>query len=193
MKFFNKEETKSLIIIFIILIAISIPNFASSIKRSRDQVRRDDMGAILDALISYRDDFGIFPPSRDGMILGCKKDGAVAQMDSTGKLVVDLVPCQWGKDSLVDLTPGGSKVYLKKMPSDPDLNKGVTYTYFSDGSTFQVFGSFEETRQPEYDQKIVSRNIKCGARICNMGRFFGCTTDKSLEQCQEERFLKKTN
>lgn len=193
MKFFNKEETISIIIIFIILIAISIPNFASSIKRSRDQVRRDDMGAISDALASYRDDFGAFPRAQDGMILGCKKDGATPQMDKAGKLIVDLVPCRWGKDSLIDLTPGGSKVYLKKMPSDPDLNKGVTYTYFSDGSTFQVFASFEVKGQPEYDQKIVSRNIKCGANICNMGRFFGCTTDKSLEQCQEERFLKKSN
>ncbi len=193
MKFFNKEETISIIIIFTILIMISIPNFASSIRRSRDQVRRDDMGALSDALTSYRDDFGAFPASKDGMILGCKKDGDKSQVSKDGKPLVNLVPCQWGKDSLVDLTPGSSKVYLKIMPSDPDLNKGVTYTYFSDGSTYQVFASFEEEDEAEYDKRIVARNIACGVKVCNTGRFFGCTIDKSLEQCEQERFLKKSN
>ncbi|KKQ92409.1 MAG: hypothetical protein UU16_C0033G0008 [Candidatus Woesebacteria bacterium GW2011_GWA2_40_7] len=191
MKLFTKEETLSVIIIFVVLIAISVPNFVSSIKRSRDQVRRDDMGALSNVLASYRDDFGAFPPSQDGMILGCKKEGDNVQIGKDGKLTVNLIPCRWGKDSLVDLTPGSSKVYLKIMPRDPDLDKGVTYTYFSDGSTYQVFASFEVETEPEYDPKILSRNIMCGVKICNMGRGFGCTTNKSLEQCEQERFLKK--
>jgi uncharacterized membrane protein YhaH (DUF805 family) len=56
MKLFSKSETISLIVIFTILIAVSIPNFIVSLRRARDQTRRDDMGVMVYALGEFFSD-----------------------------------------------------------------------------------------------------------------------------------------
>lgn len=145
------------------------------------------MGALQAGLMEYFSDFGEFPiSSPDGKIMGCKAPGAEVQIDSKGRLIVDLTPCTWGQDPLVDLTPGGGKKYLNPIPQDPDGSKGVSYAYFSDGQRFQIFTSFEISTQAEVDPKIISRNISCGSKICNVGRSYGCPVSKTIEQCAEE-------
>jgi len=187
MKPFTKIELISLGLIFLVLVGVSAPNFAASIKRARDQVRRDDMAAIQGAMASYLNDFGSLPGSSpDGKIMACKKPDSKIEVDAKGRLVVDLIPCEWGHDSIVDLTPGSSKVYLDKIPLDPDTKKGVNYVYFSDGKRYQVFTSFEVKSQAEYNPKIEARNINCGARICNVGRSYNCPIDKSIEEYAKE-------
>ena len=62
MKRFTKQELAGLAIIFLLLVFISVPNFVVSLRRARDQVRKDDMGALVQALGLYFADFGIFPP-----------------------------------------------------------------------------------------------------------------------------------
>ena len=61
MKPFTKQEMFGLGIIFLVLTAISFPNFVLSLRRARDQVRRDDMGALQNALENYSIDFHQFP------------------------------------------------------------------------------------------------------------------------------------
>lgn len=188
MKKFSKEELFALIIIFGILIVISVPNFVVSLRRSRDQTRRDELGAIQAALGNYHEAFGSFPASTpDGKLLACKRPEDKVTTDAKGNLVVNLIPCEWGRDGLVDLTPGSSNIYIKTLPGDPFFSKGVSYRYISDGNMFQLFGSFEGSDEAEYDSKIVDRNIKCGNKICNVGRYYACTLDKTLEQCEAER------
>ena len=191
MKPFTKPEIKSLIVIFAILIAISVPNFVMSLRRARDQVRKDDMGSLEKALGEYFADFQTFPLSTpDGRIMACKDPGEIASVDKMGKLVVNFVPCEWGKDAIVNLMPGSDKVYMPLLPREPNYQKGASYHYFSDGQKIQIFVSLEGKDDVEYDPKIISRNIMCGNLICNAGRDYGCPTYKTLAQCEEDTLKK---
>lgn len=181
MKLFSKTETISLVVIFGILIAISIPNFIISLRRARDQVRRDDMGALVHALDVYSADFRGFPVSSpDGLIMDCLKPGDVPVKDNKGMWVVNLIPCQWGKDAFTDLING--KVYISILPRDPDYQKGAKYIYFSDGEKYQIYAAMEGMDEAEIDQKIIERNLKCGNKTCNIGRSYNVPTDLSIEE-----------
>jgi type II secretory pathway pseudopilin PulG len=182
MKPFTKSETLSIIIIFLVLIGISWPNFSLSLRRARDQVRRDDIGNIQAAIDSYYSDYGIYPASTsDGKILACKGSGP-EKVGTDGRPIVNLVPCNWGKDSWFNLTPGVNKTYLKVVPGDPNLTKGQTYVYFSDGSRYQLMGALEGADEPGYDQKLVARNVVCGNKICNIGRVTNVPLYISIEE-----------
>jgi type II secretory pathway pseudopilin PulG len=171
---FSKEEIISLFIIFLVLIGVSWPNFALSLRRARDQIRRDDLGNIEAAINSYYSDYGVFPlSSPDGQIIVCS---------ATKGTVVDLMPCRWGHDTWINLTPGVSKVYMKVLAGDPNLSRGVTYDYFSDGSRYQLLGALEGVDEPGYDAKLVSRNVKCGNKICNIGRATNVPLYISIEE-----------
>ncbi len=173
MHFFSKEEIKALAVIFLVLIGVSWPNFTLSLRRARDQVRRDDIGNIQAAIDAYYSDYGIYPSaSADGRIVACKGGGSDAESVnfSTGKLVVNLIPCIWGKDTWINLTPGVSKVYMRVLPGDPNKTRGSSYMYFSDGSRYQLFGSLEGPDEPGYDPKLAARNLSCGKQVCNIGR-----------------------
>lgn len=186
MKPFTKNELVAVLIIFLVLIGISAPNFVISLRRARDQTRRDDIGSIQGVLTDYFADFGEFPSaSPDGKIMACKKPGDKVEIDERGRLKVDFIPCEWGKDGIFDLTPDSHKVYLSSLPRDPDDKKGVKYFYFSDGSRFQILASFEVKEQADYDPKIVARKIMCGTKICNVGKDFGCPSFKTLETCEK--------
>lgn len=191
MRRFSKEELVAVVVIFLILGGISTPNFISSLMRGRDQNRKDDMGNITKFLSTYQGDFNSYPLStEDGKIVACKRPEDTVEVDKKGNLIVDLIPCVWGKDKIVDLTPGSTKVYIEVLPGDPLLDKGVTYKYFSDGARFQIFAALENEKDPEYDEKVIKRNISCGERICNLGRSYGCDIEKTLEQCQLEAMQK---
>ncbi len=188
MKPFAKSELIALFIIFIVLIAISAPNFATSIVKSRDQARKDDLGSIFGALSNYYQDFGQFPKSSlDGKIVACKSNNEEPKFDTKGRLIVNLIPCEWGKDSIVDLTPGSSKIYVSPLPRDPDfLTRGTTYMYFSDGVRYQIYGSLENHDWDEYDTNIIARNIMCGKKICNFGRSMGTPLNISIEEYERQ-------
>lgn len=167
MKPFSKQEKFSLLVIFTILILVSWPNFSLSLRRSRDQIRRDDIGNIQAAIDSYYIDYGMFPPSTtDGKIVACKASGS----ESLGPGGVDLIPCDWGHDPWINLTPGVSKTYMKVIPNDPNSSKGAKYLYFSDGSRYQLFAAMEGIDEPSYDSKLSQRNVMCGNKACNIGR-----------------------
>lgn len=171
MKFFSRQELISIAIIFLILIGISWPNFTLSMRRSRDQIRRDDIGNIQAAIDEYFDDYGVFPASSpDGKLVVCKGPGE-DKIGTDGKLQVDLIPCNWGQDTWINLTPGVNKTYMKVIPGDPRLNMGVSYVYFSDGSRYQLLAYLEGGKDEiEYDGRLERRGVKCGEKICNLGR-----------------------
>ena len=163
MKPFSKPEIISLLVIFFVLVAVSWPNFALSLRRARDQVRRDDVGNIQAAITDYYADYGIYPSSTsDGRIIACKDPA------QNGKIT--LIPCNWGKDPWINLTTGVNKVYMNRVPGDPNQPQGVNYDYFSDGSRYQIFASFEGKDESEVDPKVIAMGFKCGTRVCNVGR-----------------------
>lgn len=191
MKPFSKSEIMGVSIIFLVLVLVSIPNFIASLRRARDQVRKDDMGALQEALGEYFEDLRFYPQSNaDGKIVACLKPGETAEIDKLGHVRANFIPCEWGGDGLVDPTPGSSKVYMKLLPREPDFQKGAAYRYISDGRHAQIFVSLEGKDEPEYDPKIIARGLMCGNLICNAGRAYGCATDKSLEQCSFEELQK---
>lgn len=170
MKFFTKNELISVIIIFIILITVSWPNFALSLRRARDQTRRDDIGNIQAAIDAYYADYGVFPLStEDGKMVVCKNPNSTGIPGGDSKLI-DLIACTWGQDAWLNLTPGVNKTYMSRLPGDPNNAKGVNYVYFSDGSRYQLFASLESADEPGYDAKLAARHVKCGTRECNLGR-----------------------
>jgi type II secretory pathway pseudopilin PulG len=175
MKFFSKSELVSIIVIFLILIVVSAPNFALSLRRARDQIRRDDIGNIQAAIDSYYSDYGMFPISdNEGRIVACR--------DMVNKLEISQRPCVWGTDTWVNLTPGVDKVYMRVLPGDPYAKKGISYVYFSDGSRYQLFGSLESIDEPGYDEKLAAREVKCGNKVCNVGRAVNVPMYTTIEE-----------
>lgn len=192
MKPFSKPEIIGITVIFLVLIFVSLPNFVVSLKRARNQVRKDDMGALVHALDAYFSDFGIFPPSSpDGRVMACKKSGDPVTKDKNGRLVVNFIPCDWGKDAIKDVTQDNGKEYMHILPRDPDYKKGSSYRYISNGARYQIYVSLEGADDAEYDAKIIARNLVCGNVVCNAGRGYSATpTDISLEE-YELRLLEK--
>ena len=187
MKKFSKEELVGVTVIFLLLLVISIPNFALSIRRSRDQNRRDDIGGLAHGLEDYYADFGVFPKSNsDGEIIACKRPEAKVLVDEKGRLIVDLVPCVWGRDALVDLTPESNKVYIKALPVDPTHAKGDKYMYLSDGYRYQILAGMEAEDESGYSVGIFARKVMCGTRACNMGRSYNSPLNKSIEEYVNE-------
>ena len=188
MKKFSKNEIISLAIIFLVLLGVSIPNFVISLRRARDQVRRDDLGALQHALDEYMADFHELPPaSSDGRIMDCVKPGTTVTVDKKGGLVVNLVACNWGVDAFANLTPGLNKVYMSTLPRDPDYQKGVRYLYFSDGQRYQILAYMEGGKdEADYDPRIVARHVMCGTEVCNVGRAYNAPINISIEEYDKQ-------
>jgi len=181
MKPFSKSEIISLAVIFAILIAVSVPNFIVSLRRARDQVRRDDMGALEHSLGEYISDFKIFPSaSPDGRIMDCLKPGDKPVKNKEGGWTVSLIPCNWGKDSFINLI--NNKIYMSKLPRDPDYQKGARYLYLTDGDRYQIYAVMEGSDEAEVDPKIIARGLMCGNKICNVGRSYNVPVNISIEE-----------
>ena len=139
------------------------------------------MGVMVHDLAEYLADNRSLPlSSPDGRILDCLKPGDKPVKNDKGIWVVNSIPCEWGKDALTDLITG--KVYLSILPRDPDYQKGASYLYLSDGSRYQIYAAMEGMDEPEIDTNIITLNLKCGTRVCNMGRSYEVPTDISIEE-----------
>jgi len=181
MKPFTKPEIISLIAIFLILFAIALPKFTTSLKLARDQVRRDDMGAVQHAFDKYLAEFNNALPSAtpDGRIIDCLKPGDKPIKKTNGGWSYNPIPCNWGIDNFSNLLTG--EAYTSPLPRDPDYQKGATYLYLTDGDKYQIYAAMEDKSEPEVDPKIIARNLSCGTRICNIGRSYNVPTDISIE------------
>jgi type II secretory pathway pseudopilin PulG len=181
MKPFSKPEIISLGLIFLILVVISVPNFIVSLRRARDQVRRDDLGALVHVLDLYNSDLGEYPPaSSDGRIMDCEKPGDKPVKNKEGRWVINAIPCDWGKDAFLNLING--KVYMQIFPQDPQSKEGVKYLYFTDGDRYQIYAAMEGRDEAEIDPKIIARNLMCGTKVCNVGRSYAVPIDISIEE-----------
>ncbi|MFZ5932788.1 MAG: type IV pilin protein [Patescibacteria group bacterium] len=186
MRPFSKVELFWVLTILIAISLASLANFRVSLRRSRDVERKAGLRDVYNALESYQKDFGFFPLASEGKIVACK--GVDTKIDAKGN-IVGLVPCEWGKDSLVDVFDASFPSYLKTLPDDPFAAKGLTYVYFSSGTRFQIYASLEGEDEPEYDPKIVARSVSCGVRLCNFGLAYGNTPlDKSIEEYENEMY-----
>lgn len=197
MKFFTKRELKGIGIILFFIFLASFTNFRVALRRARDAQRRADLGVISNALLKFQADFGFFPlNSDDGKIKACKPDNfqellreaSSKEPFDTGTYLKGLKPCEWGEDSLRDLSDDTYLPYLSTIPRDSRWDKGISYRYLSNERRFQIYTHLEgEESEIGYNQGIVKRQLNCGEEICNYGKVFGQTPlDKSIEEYENE-------
>lgn len=201
MKFFSKKETLGIVVILTLIFVASLYNFRISLRRARDAQRKADLGQIANAAGAFQNDFGFYPPSLDGKIVACKKDGVDNYSEykdslSSNSNEIDLfeiyAPCEWGKDSLSDIFDPEYPPYVETLPQDPHSSTGGHYTYISSGNRFQLYAGLEGKDEDDAQSKIAERNISCGIRICDFGRASGATPlDKSIEEYENELLLEK--
>lgn len=197
MKFFTKNEFKAVLTILTAVIIVSLFNFKVSLRRARDTQRRDDLGAIYNAVEKYQLEYGFFPlSSKDGKIKACKPENyeqIIAKLTSTEKFdleayLTSLDPCEWGRDAISDLSNKTQPPYIKTIPVDPKSGENISYFYISNSRLFQIYAYLEgEEDEIGYNKGIVSRNIACGVKICNFGHAYAnIPLDKSLEEYENE-------
>jgi type II secretory pathway pseudopilin PulG len=190
MKFFSRQEALVVGFILFAVIAVSVPNFVTSIKRSRDAQRKNALGSLQNGLASFQRDLGSYPlSSPDGRILACDP---VEKKMPNGKTFVEYGPCEWGQDALADELDPAYPPYLERLPQDPISQEGASYIYFSNGVRFQIYASLELESDDEYSPKIAARGLRCGEKICNFGKSSGATPlEKSIEEYENELLEEK--
>lgn len=160
MKFFSKNESKSILVILTILFLVIGYNMSISIRRGRDATRKNDIYAIQKALDTYYQKYRIYPLStEDGKIIGCF-DGEVLR-DKISGFPLNAKVCEWGVSSFEDMSV---------MPRDPYAKKGISYLYISEGKSYEFYISLEGKDEDEYTVSILNKNLHCGNKICNYGR-----------------------
>jgi type II secretory pathway pseudopilin PulG len=193
MNFFNKKEIKMISSVLVFISIISFFNFRISIKRARDNQRKNDLGTLQSALEKFNNLTGTFPQnSPDGKIIACK--GSDTHYDKKTLTWVNVKPCEWGKDVLEDYSDSESPILMNPLPIDPKNLEGISFLYLSNGKRYQLYAYLESEDDPEFNLAIQSRNLKCGNMICNYGRAFSNTPlDKSLEEYENELLEKEVN
>jgi len=202
MKPFTRNEKLAVAAILGFTAIITLYNLNISLRRARDAQRRADIGSISNALNKYRDDFGFFPPSRDGKIVACRgnnfEEGLKDLQDDTkfdtDKFFAILTSCEWGSDSLRDVTDEAYEPYMKIIPSDPQSDQGMSYLYLSNTNRYQIFTFMEgEEEEIGYNSDIVGRQLNCGTGfICSFGKSYDSPLDMSIEE-YEMKLLENTN
>lgn len=203
MKFFTKNEFIAVLSILAAVIIVSLFNFKIALRRARDTQRRDDLGAIYNAIEKYQLEFGFFPlSSESGKIKACKPDNydqIVSELSLLPKFdleayLASLKECEWGRDAIGDITDESQPPYLKTLLQDPKFSENISYFYISNSRRFQIYAYLEgEEDEIGYNQAIVNRNITCGEKICNFGRAYANTPlDKSLQEYENELMEEKS-
>lgn len=160
MKFFTKSETKIIATIFIVLFIIIGFNMKISIRKGRDNTRKNDLSALQNALDTYLQKYKTYPlSSSNSEIIGCFSGGV--QLDPISEKPTNAEVCKWGESKFED---------SNFMPQDPSFKKGMSYYYVSDGDHYQIYISLEGKDEPEYTPSIALKNLHCGSKICNYGR-----------------------
>lgn len=180
MAFLRKSEVLTILGILIFIFLTNFFNFKISERKARDNQRNLDVSAIAEGIELYKIDYGYYPrSSSDGRITACKGPDTKIETDKYGNWVyaaknkpklINLAPCQWGQDALMDITDVNYPHYLRLIPKDSQESQGASYRYVSDGEKFQILGAFEGKNLKEYDKRILKRGIACGIRICNFGK-----------------------
>lgn len=191
MKFFTKSELKIVGSILFIIAFISFFNFRVSIRRARDNQRKNDFGTLQSALEEYNHYTGMYPlSSSEGKIIACKGDDTY--FDEVLKTWVNLKACDWGKDDLKDISDPESPIFMSPIPTDPKNLEGIAFRYISTGKRYQLLAFLEGEDEAEFDPVIKSRNLSCGVEICNFGKASGNTPlDKSIEEYENELLEKE--
>lgn len=132
--------------------AISYFNFGFSQIKARDAQRIVDVKYIAEALEQYFRDYGEYPASHLGKIVGC---GAPGFVDA----------CEWGTGKFGE--PEDQTIYLNRVPVDPiGERRSYLYVVNPEKKLYQIFAALEGGRNPYVVTGIVR---ECGKTACNFG------------------------
>lgn len=135
---FTLMELMVVIAILGVLSTLMTGNFLTSIKRSRDAQRKNDLSTIQRALEMYYEDNKTYPTG----------EGATNGLINFGNAF-----CHPDPDGCT------TKTYMQKMPNDPLANR--RYQYFSDtGTNYRIYACMEN------NQMVVPVWVNAPANIC---------------------------
>lgn len=146
-KGFTLIELLTVIAILSILAALIFGNFVTTIKKARDNRRKQDLSQVKTALELYFAEVGFYPtthPTEEGGL-------------------------PWGSALTNSL---GTKTYMKKLPQEPSRNNGYNYSYQSDGTYFKLYSCLENTEDLDYNNITPTGTPNCGVGCnnqCNYG------------------------
>lgn len=154
---FTLIELLVVIVILGILATIGLVAFTTAQARGRDSKRKSDLKQIATALELYYSDYGVYPGSNAGKIVGCP----------SGTPGTD---CEWGMmDSPSSIFRDGKTTYMRIIPGDSSGGYSYYYGAMTVDSVadqgFQLFAHLENTQDPGR----ISTNYSCGggANTCN--------------------------
>lgn len=179
----TKKEFLVFTVTILCIVLATYFNLLGALLKARDVQRKGDLGAISNGLAAYQADIYSYPASEDGHIVAC-----LGGFDDRG--IPQRRKCVWGEEGLRDIFYEDPNYpdYMKTIPQDPKTVDGVNYLYLSNGRHYQLFGHLEGLdKEPEYNPKVVARNLSCGNQICNFGVSDGETPlEKSIEEYENE-------
>ena len=124
MRGFTLMELLIVIVLLGILVAIGTGSYASSVRRGRDNRRKNDLRNIATALESYFNDKGVYPTNNsNGEMVGCH--------------AADLGVCAWGGQ----FSDQNNTLYMVLTPDDPATI--YKYYYVGTDTTYKLYAKME--------------------------------------------------
>lgn len=130
-----------------ILSAVALGAYTVSQQKGRNAVRKSNLAQIARALEVYANDFGRYPASSGGEIMGCGASGTDA--------------CSWGGTFA---TSGSlNQTYMKVLPNDPSRSARYFYST-SDRTDFMLCSTLEapSSVDPAYRDGDIPECSDCG-------------------------------
>jgi len=135
---FTLIEILVVITLLAILATIIVNSYVSTLKKGRDSRRKQDLEQVSRALELYYADNNVYP--------------ATLSWDSP----------------LVNSQVVPTKLYMKRLPSDPANTDTLEYLYETDGTYYRLFTCLENDQDANY-QIYSGKNCGSGCNNCNYG------------------------
>jgi len=122
---FTLLELLIVMVILALLAGMGLMAFGTIQMKSRDSRRKQDLSGVSKALELYHNDFGNYPASDSGLIMGCGAGGTSA--------------CNWG-GPWTETT--NNTIYMSMLPMDPAANQNYYYHQINNNS-YYLFARLE--------------------------------------------------
>lgn len=160
-KGFTLVELLVVMAILGILVTLVGAGLRTSQLRGRDGARKHDLRQITEALELHLSDFGTYPDSLNGSIVGCPTTTASV--------------CVWGAENSTSEFTDGKTVYFKRLPKDPSSTQAYYYRIVDAPANqkYQLFARLENTKDSDCLQSnctnpTVPTGVNCGgSNLCN--------------------------